>query len=519
VTSQTSQTSPASHDGRAARWLVSILIAVGAATTMAQGTANPSAFLPRFPTPPPVAPPPIGTPGAKPVIQASDITYVGAIRMPESVDTMYAYGGISGRIVNGHVRFFLYGNTTKTPKDAVYEIEDPGSGYNTDYRQAPRAKLITNWGDVYHGKRISFDNAGNPLNLDATLIPIGLHWNESTQLLYWTYGDAYNVSHRPDWDLGATVLNDPTTASSTAYGPWRPVARDGDGNSFYGPWRCVYLFANPFDGSMMCGSGPQSGNSGSPFGPDAYGGAAWPTSATPAGPRAADISLPQRYLEYYFMGGGSGNYIDQNGAVHGKLRSFRRTNNLPVWENFPNNQPLRVNPALNGGVGSWSEVDGASGAVWLELTNKRGVLFSAFLVGSPVQNPSDCVNAAHEWYSNAGVNPPIGACSHGCAPPVQVTGPVTTAAFPALIIMDPDQLMAVRNGTIPDYSPDARAVIDLEQAYNIRTVDILTIGHGKTVRGMYFDPVRKYLFVVAPMADNTGPFPASALIHVFAIRD
>ena len=469
---------------------------------------------------PPQNPPP-SSGSAQNVLQASDITYLGAIRMPtRGVDTSFAYGGLTGRIVNGRLHFFLYGNTTGTPKDAVYEIEDPGSGYNKDYTQAPHATLVTNWGDVYQGKRVSWDDQGN-MFAPQNLIPDGIYWNDNTQLLYWTYHDSYNVTHRPDWDLGATALNDPFTATSTAYGPWRPVARDADGNTFYGPWRCLYLFANPSDGTMMCGSGPMSGNSGSPWGPDAFGGQPWPTNTTPAGYGRLDLNLQSRYLEYYFMGNtNSPNYIDQAGKVHGQQRAFRRTNDLPVWETFIGALPLRANPALNGGIGSWSEMDGASGAVWLELTHKRGVLFSAFLVGSPVQDPSDCVNAAHEWYSNAGLNPPIGACSHGCAPPVGITGPVTTAAFPALIIYNPDQLRAVKNGMIQDYVPDPVAVINLEESYTIHTASITTVGAGKVIRGLYFDPVRKYLFVLAPMADETpGPYAVSALIHVFAISD
>jgi hypothetical protein len=44
------------------------------------------------------------------------------------------------------------------------------------------------------------------------------------------------------------------------------------------------------------------------------------------------------------------------------------------------------------------------------------------------------------------------------------------------------------------------------------------MGAGKQVRGLYFDPVRKYLFTLAPMADSTRGVP-SALIHVFKIQD
>ena len=79
------------------------------------------------------------------MLQASDFTYLGAIRMPESgVDTTYSYGGLTGRIVNGRVHLFVYGNTVSldpTLKDWVYEIEEPGAATTptTTRHRAPRS--------------------------------------------------------------------------------------------------------------------------------------------------------------------------------------------------------------------------------------------------------------------------------------------------------------------------------------------------------------------------------------------
>ena len=452
------------------------------------------------------------------VLTASDITYVGAFRMPPNTDTAWAFGSLSGRLVNGQVHLFVAGNNTTNPHDQVYEIVDPGSGYTTDYTKAPRATLYANWGDIYHGRRISFDAAtGTPLTLQY-LLPGGFFWNDQTQLLYWTYRDGYNVSLRPDWGLGATSLGDPATGTSTAYGPWRAAARDADHRMFYGPWRCLYLFARPSDGSLMCGSTPQSGDSGSPFGPDAYGGAPWPTKTTPAGFRAPDLVLSTRSLEYYFMGAPNApNHFDELGALHGAFRSFRRTNEQTLWE--PGLEGLRANPALNKGIGSWGETDGTNGAIWLELANTRAVIFSAGLAGAVSQDPTDCVNASHTWYANAGVHPPIGACSHGCPPPVgSATGPVTTASFPAFIIYNPDDLASVEAGTIPDYSPNPTATIDLVTTYGLPKLG--ANGGVKTDGGFYFDPVRKYLFTVSQQADDSdGRYAVHAVIHVFAIHD
>jgi hypothetical protein len=290
----------------------------------------------------------------------------------------------------------------------------------------------------------------------------------------------------------------------------------------YGPWRCLYLLEKPSDGSMMCGSSIMSGNSGSPWGPDLYGGAPWPTSSTPSAATAPDLNLAKRYLEYYFMGNAaSPNFVDANGAVHGRLRSFRRVDEQALWEdyNVTGSQPLRANPAVNGGVGSWTEMDATAGAIWLELSNKHGVIFANTLVGAVSQNPNDCVNAAHEWYSSPGLHPPAGACAHGCRPPLAVTGPVTTAAFPAFIVYNPDLLELAGNGILDDYTIEPNAVIDLERTFGIRTASIDTAGAGKTIRGFYFDPIRKYLFTLSSQADNSHFGLNESLIHVFAIRD
>jgi hypothetical protein len=63
-------------------------------------------------------------------------------------------------------------------------------------------------------------------------------------------------------------------------------------------------------------------------------------------------------------------------------------------------------------------------------------------------------------------------------------------------------------------------VIDLERSYGIHTAGLNIVGAGKYIRGIYFDPVRKYLFVLANQADGTlGPYQIESLIHVFAVQD
>jgi hypothetical protein len=104
---------------------------------------------------------------------------------------------------------------------------------------------------------------------------------------------------------------------------------------------------------------------------------------------------------------------------------------------------------------------------------------------------------------------------------VAITGPVTTAAFPAFIVYDPDVLAQVANGTVADYSVEPNSVINLERTYGIKTAPIVAVGGAKGIRGAYFDATRKYLFILAPLSDNSrvGPDYNEALIHVFAVKD
>ena len=471
------------------------------------------------PTPPPIVPtpPPSQPPGSQRILGAADIAYVGCFRLPTAVSTAFAYGNLTGRVVNGQTHLFVYGENPVL-HDPIYEVIDPGSGYTTDYHTAPRATLYANWGSaVYGASRTSFNPATGAPRPPAFLIPGGLYWNEATQLLYWTYYDSYNVSGFPDWGLGASQLINPATAQSFAYGPWRTKATDADGKLRYGPWRCLYVWASPLDGSFLCGSSIQSGASESPWGPDMYGMAAWPTPTTPPGPSIAnDLILTTRSLEHYYMGdNNAANYITHpGGAVVGHLRSFRRRLNQALFEH----QGLQADPAQNGGVGSFGQLDRTHGAIWLQLTNVRGVIFSNTLAGAVSQVTTDPL-AGHCWYSNAGLNPPVGACFHGIPPPVMVTGPVSTASFPAWAIYNPDDLAAVAN-TANDYTPEPTSVINMEATFGVQTAHITNIGAAKTLEGFYFDPVRKYLFAVSHGVDDTqGPYAVESIIHVFAVND
>ena len=424
----------------------------------------------------------------KRVLGPADLTYLGAMRVPaQGVDMMFSYGGLTGRKVDGQVRLLMVGSDGNAG-DHMYELADTGT-YHADPSQAPRMSLVRAWGDIYGGLRKSWYPDGTPRLFPDTRYMGSFHFNEATKLLYWTYSDIYNVRGYEDWCLGATRL-DPS--GPVALGPWRPA---GDGKK--GPWRCIRLSQHPITGELLCGSGVMSGNGNSPWGPDLWAGQ-FPTASTPAGFSAPDLPL-QKYLTYYPMVGS----INRDGSFQGPLKSSRRPGDY-IFESIPDITLTEIDPRKNGGTGSWTSLDALRGSVWIDLPDVHGVLFAGNLA------------AGHVWYRNAGGG--NANCTHGQPSPVDVTGPVATAMYPAMIIYDPRDLDAVRSGGREDYTINPVHFINAESRYGLTTAPLGLTGSPKSLGGCYFDSASRKLYVAAPMADSTiAPTLLNPLVHVFRI--
>jgi len=419
------------------------------------------------------------------VLAPTDFSYLGAMRVPESVDMVFSYGGLTGRKVNGQVRLLMLGS--RNIGDPIYELADTGT-YNPNPAQAPRMSLIRNWGSVYGDKRKTWSPNGAERNIDPSRYMGSLHFNPETDLLYWTYFDSYNTTAEEDWCLGATRLNE---SGPTAFGPWRPA---GEGKK--GPWRCIRLAQHPDSGELLCGSGVMSGNHSSPWGPDLWAGP-FPSATTPAGWGAPDLPL-QKYVTYYPMF----NNINRDGTFNGPLRAARRKEYLfePI---LGDSTYAQIDPAKNGGVGSWSELDGLGGNVWINLPDCHGVIFTGRLA------------TEHVWYRNAGQG--NDRCTHGMESPVGVTGPVSTNAYPVMFIYDPADLDAVRAGKRVDYTIDPVHSVNMEARFGVATAAIKETGSAKMMAGAYFDVQTRKLYVAAPQSDLSVPGLLNPLVHVFRV--
>lgn len=471
----------------------------------------------------PITPP---DPIEPPALGAIGLTYIRKIGLP-SMWMAYAYGDCTGRVVDGKVRLLFTGDNVGQGSP-VYEVEITAD---------PVARLVRSWERPYHGKRGTWmmvssmlassrslrdlakqlhlpqleqtavlylllyqkarkeGKSGNEwvyVDFDAGSYPVvtsGHYFHAELNLLFVTYGDTYNVAGRPDWNCVALHLNDDGTCE--AYGPWRFSGIDSDGTVRYGMKIAACLREHPVSKLVITSTGLSSGNVGCPWGANLFGGAIWPSQATPVGP-GTDLVLPDKYLWHYYMGGD----IDRvSGIAQGPIRSQRRPIDAYIYDGTAEGQNNFINPAHYHGIGSWTDSDSLVG--FLPLDDR--VTFFGGVAGSPILDPQDCLSC-HTWYAT-GLN--NWRCPHGCdAVPASITGPVATARYPCAFNYDWSDLNKVKEGNAVDYEQEPTAWSNLEKDFGIVTAPIDSVGNAKLNAAGFFNPETRRLYTIAQGADR-----------------
>jgi len=457
-------------------------------------------------------------PNGIPPINGLGLKYRRKIGLP-SLWMAYAYGDLTGRVVDGQVRLIFSGDVTQD--SPIYEVAIADD--------QPVATVIQQWWNPYHGKRGTWVTATAARETAAalrqwaidhadpqsaararwwdrlagrlpksgytwidfgTVAVNGTHYYHSgNDLLYIGYGDTYNVAGRTDWQLLALRLHPDGTTE--AFGPWRFEVTDGAGVRRQGPYAAGCVREDPRTGQVMTAVPMGSGNTAYPWGANCATGAPWPTPELLAAPEAPNLLLTDRWLYSYCMNG----LVDPaSGVAAGPIKSARRRRDPYVYEYFPGQTAsTQVDPTKYGGVGSWGDNDSLGGIFPLE----DRIYFFGGVAGSPIQDPHDC-GAAHMWYAT-GLN--NFQCSHGCGSPVQITGPVATARFPWAAVYPWATLEATKN-TDRDYVPDPTVESNLEADFGIVTAPIDSVGNAKQNNAGFFNPATRRYYTIAHGADR-----------------
>jgi hypothetical protein len=447
-------------------------------------------------------------------IVASDVTFVGYYNVPHNGweyngdaswgNFNFANGGFGMRKVAGVNHFYIAQSYPQGcgPKSACngapVEFMEPASFNESGVCTSEAAKcpnpvmasgpgltFVTNWGlnadgsahDFYEGKQVLYwaNDGFHDLRTAAT---IELHHATITPRGDWL--TTYDLSYGNNPDFYGTLLvtldspNDGAGHPVThAYGPLVLETPPGAMDHKTG-WFAGHYFVHMPDGSFGFGAGDsgdvQQGNA--PNGPSVMTMPSWPTSQTPVN-AAARLTATKTWMRYYNLNG----VMNPDGTLpRGQPNQSYRYGYLWPYV-FEGNKEgtdcgqgacLAIDPAKNGGVGTWQEGNLVGGVLMIKTATKQGAI--AFLSTSTnhlvTSNTTDCKDAAgqvvnHSWYCSGASVPRCAGPGGDYKSPVyrctslwQNTGPVMTHQEADWAIFRWSDLEAVAAGTRIDYTVD-----------------------------------------------------------------
>lgn len=455
--------------------------------------------------------------GTQNLLAPSDFRYLGSVGLPlgdgQIIRFGFSTGSLAGRVVGGETHLFAtmaqQGAGGAANADQVVEVRYNGIG--------SRTTVVTNWGDVTKGKRVTGHGNAAPIR--------GLLWDTVSNQLFWAYGDNYNAGSA-SWDpsIGTSILAGSNNSGVTAYGPWRTAQLSQRTRG--------YLYALPsaiqtaLGGKRIASGAPiTSGNQTSPFGAFAT---AWtpPTNATPADTVAntRPAISPCTDLIYTDIVNRQARTADcdQCGWTH--YGESNRSGNQPQNNPTQNGSGCTVNGDLCGVTlraigGVFNTLDQFTAATWIDGPSKQGVVYIGQL----------CKTMSGQTYAGNGRNhvtygptqgPGIHLCPHGqngiryCGS----TGDSTQTMLSAFYIYNPADLLRVANGT-----KTAVSVTPVTDCYDMSLISHNGAAFPQIASGLYayggcwFEPVSKLLFVTQCGAEawaNEG----QPIVHVFSVN-
>jgi hypothetical protein len=400
------------------------------------------------------------------------------------------------RIVGGETRFFMMGNETEG--NALFEFALPAESPSPDLASAPAGVLRRTWGKPMSGRMVTGGSA-------SSSYLGGIHWDPTYNALWWSYGEGY-VPTGHDPSIGATVLND-STGGFQSYGPWRTQWHSQRTRGAFTTLPASFAsFTNGRRNGIM--SQQASGNALSPFGailsaldlPD-------PTRTPPDGATSSSWALANHGLLLHDMD-------------HRQARDTRYK--TCGWNT---KYDCRAGSFIQPGTGFFSGADPAAGqddtmssCAWIDLPDKRGLLYFGQLVTTPdgYRAPGDADGFVHLWYGDPfrSDGSPAKTCCHGQDDPWWgATGPGAHYRVPMGWIYDPADLVATAQGSAALWSRVPTSTFQW-RSY----VPQIEPRYATPFGGAAFDAASRRLYVVLRHDRLTYPPHARPVVMVFEIR-
>jgi hypothetical protein len=308
----------------------------------------------------------------KRLLGPDDLRLLGAFRLPMEVDGDDAtFGsGLTHRYVDGEFRLIA-----AALRETVYEVAPP------ELRRSPpfaRADVMARWGDVTQGNKL-LDPASDGSERGAGLY--GLHWDEPTSRLFWSYGDGYNTVSANDPSLGASELND-ATGVVTSLGAWKLGNRSCK-MTMGGVTAIPQSWADDHTGGRRLAAG-----FGGYFSIVALGPASMGPALAAFDPAAVDTTPSRGRLSVRPLVGYPFNVEPYTQPTRAR-RNLRYRTEFDGW-----------NPRDGRGYWTWADYI-AQGGVWIDTPEVHGVLFAPTLGQGRVWYENSTLNAtraSHWWY-------------------------------------------------------------------------------------------------------------------------
>jgi hypothetical protein len=404
------------------------------------------------------------------------------------------------RKVGGQIHFFTGDHTVNI--DGIHELDCPG--FDPVLASAPRATILKSWGGpgTFYTKVPAYDANGVYRN--------GLWWDEEINALWWTYGIFYNMGPSSP-TFGFTQLSGTwPNETFTIYGPWYSNASDKIQREWIFKLPPSFVAAHCPGKPLGMGCGFWSGNASSSWGPGLIA-SERPTTATP--PYPTGIYHAYKTLSFFPLNrtieppgypapyGGPYPRID---VIPTPVLVHKREANYSVYDKG-------LPPA--GSVGYWEQCDHINACVWIDLADKRGVVFFAQSGNGP------------QWYGGWNMYqsqfgfydyPPEGWGPH--------TGSSLVPKAPRWWIMDPADLGNVADGLVNSYDIHAKPEYGIDPttltAYTPLWGSAQTQADCRTT-GAVFDPDTRMLYYLASNAEPGNPdfWKGYNLIHAWHIKE
>lgn len=219
------------------------------------------------------------------ILQGTDFTYIGSFKLPGNGDVLYRSSGTfairRGTDGSGPLTFIISGQAHEVSGWQAFPLYREVSYPGEDLSSPPTASIVKDYTGVSdyltHALLVPSDDCG-VANVNGPLT-WGLHYDQTTNLLWASYQTCYNDSQNPI--LITQTLNSDGTI--TAYGPWASTAASGKTGGFIQPIPAAAQ-ASVGGHTIFVGSPPHVQNDVTGFGGQVWIGDLVPKTTTPDTP-------------------------------------------------------------------------------------------------------------------------------------------------------------------------------------------------------------------------------------------